>query len=318
MPRYRYRKGTLVTIAATLAILAAGLVSATGPAGAAFPGANGKIAFTSDRNTGDGVINPEGDDEIFAMNPDGSGVEQLTVNIDEDSAPEYSADGEQIVFVREGQIYKMNADGTGEVPLTPPSENSKDYEPVWSPSGEHVAFQRFQNRAGEIFKIRSDGSDLENLTRNPRDDSDPAWSPGGKKIAFTRKGQGNDLDIYKMSVNGSRQVQVTKTETNDFQPDFSPDGQRIVFVRGPGSGEPNIYKMLSDGTKQTALTRPNDLDDTNPAWSPDGKKIVYTGEDQISADTDIFKMGADGSGKTDISRVAEDQSIPLPDWQPTP
>lgn len=317
MRRYHYGKVTLA--AATLAILTAGVVSATGPAWAAFPGTNGKIAFTSDRNMGEGVVNPESDDEIFAMNPDGSEVEQLTVNVDEDTDPEYSADGGQIVFVREGRIYKMNADGTGEVPLTPPSENSKDYEPVWSPSGEHIAFQRFQNRAGEIFKIRSDGSDPENLTRNPRDDSDPAWSPGGKKIAFTRKGQGNDLDIYKMSVNGSRQVQVTKTETNDFQPDFSPDGQRIVFVRGPGSGEPNIYKMMADGTKQTALTRPNDLDDTNPAWSPDGKKIVYMSEDQISADTDIFKMDAsDGSKKTDISRVAEDQAIPRPDWQPIP
>lgn len=88
MTRYRYEKGALVSVAATLVILVAGLASAAVPAGAAFPGANGKIAFTSDRNTGAGVVNPEGDSEIFAMNPDGSGVEQLTKNADFDRAPE--------------------------------------------------------------------------------------------------------------------------------------------------------------------------------------------------------------------------------------
>jgi hypothetical protein len=57
------------------------------PAEAAFPGPNGKIYFASSRMTGEGVNNPEGDSEIFAMNPDGTGLEQITTNARGDYKP---------------------------------------------------------------------------------------------------------------------------------------------------------------------------------------------------------------------------------------
>ena len=71
-------------LALVLAAVAAGLIAPAGakPTKAAFPGANGKIAFASSRTSGAGVDNPGGDSEIFTMNPDGKGIEQLTVNVE--------------------------------------------------------------------------------------------------------------------------------------------------------------------------------------------------------------------------------------------
>src|SRR3712207_1812109 len=90
---------------ALLALLAAAALAAgplalvgTKPAEAAFPGGNGKIVFVSERTIGTGVDNPEGDEEIFTMNPDGSGLTQLTKNAARDSWPAWSADGTQIAF----------------------------------------------------------------------------------------------------------------------------------------------------------------------------------------------------------------------------
>src|SRR5262245_49850962 len=80
---------------------------------AGFPGENGKIAFHSFR---------VGNLAIFTVNPDGSGIAQLTSGLANDSSPSWSADGSKIVFTsdRDGneEIYSMNADGSSQTRLT--------------------------------------------------------------------------------------------------------------------------------------------------------------------------------------------------------
>src|SRR5947209_5567761 len=109
-------------VCATLAalVVASLFLAPVKPAEATFPGKNGKIAFSSNMTEGEGVDNPEGDYEIFTINPDGTGLEQLTSNDADDYAPEYSADGKWITFTsdRNGRrkgiddIFKMKADGS--------------------------------------------------------------------------------------------------------------------------------------------------------------------------------------------------------------
>jgi hypothetical protein len=77
---------TVLALAAAL-VLPGGPGTTAEPAAAAFPGSNGLIVFASQRTTGPGVNNPEGDGEIFAMSSDGSNVQQLTFNIVPDSDP---------------------------------------------------------------------------------------------------------------------------------------------------------------------------------------------------------------------------------------
>src|SRR5215210_6254134 len=104
-----------MVLAATLAALLAMQVSwSASPAEAAFPGANGLIAFASTTTSGAGVNNPSGDTEIFVAPPVGDLI-QLTHNTSSDYSPSWSADGSNIVFTsrRDGnaEVYKMDADG---------------------------------------------------------------------------------------------------------------------------------------------------------------------------------------------------------------
>ncbi|MGH7563341.1 MAG: TolB family protein [Gemmatimonadota bacterium] len=138
-----------------------------------------RIVFSSDR---------DGDLEIYVMNADGSGVEQLTDDPGGDFEPAWSPDGSRIVFASDrGQnpeftdLYVMNADGSGVTNLTndPPTLDAFDRAPAWSSAGARIAFASdrdgFPNR--EIYAMNADGTGITRLTDDPAVDSDPAWSP---------------------------------------------------------------------------------------------------------------------------------------------
>ena len=164
-------------------VLAAGTLSqGAGPAKAAYPGANGKIAFESERTTGRGVDNPTGDSEIFIMNPDGTGVRQLTKNTSDDFDPSYSAPGGHILFstnrdvVTTGsniEIYVMDSDGTDQIRLT--NNTVTDITPTIAPDGFSWAHERIQNGNREI--IYHSGAFEANITNNPAHDRYPVFSP---------------------------------------------------------------------------------------------------------------------------------------------
>src|SRR3989337_1409907 len=108
----------VVMVAALVAVMV--IVVAASPAEAAFPGSNGKIVFWATRSI---VADPlTTDTEIFSMNPNGTGLTQLTVNDTQDFNPAWSPDGTQIVFEsrRDGndEIYKMGEAGSNQTRLT--------------------------------------------------------------------------------------------------------------------------------------------------------------------------------------------------------
>jgi hypothetical protein len=78
---------TAMVLAGSLLALAA--TTPAGPARVALPGENGKIAFASNRTSGEGVNNPEGDFEIYGMRSDGSEPVNLTSNPAGDFTPDW-------------------------------------------------------------------------------------------------------------------------------------------------------------------------------------------------------------------------------------
>ena len=170
-----YLRTTLVLGAA----MAAGLLSlaAIEPAGAAFPGTNGKIAFTSTR---------DGNREIYVMNADGTGQTRLTSSTAIDEAPAFSPDGSRIAFTSGGGVYVMNASESTKTTNVNKVQIGSGSHPTFSPDGSRVAF----DGGGEILITNADGSGAPTfLTSNVvADDRDPAWSPDGSKIAFNNSG----------------------------------------------------------------------------------------------------------------------------------
>jgi TolB protein len=157
------------------------------PAGAAFPGDNGKIVFESDRF---------GDFEIFVMEPDGTVVTQLTSNAVNDVAPAWSADGTRIAWASSGNICVMDADGSNQTCLT--GDPATEGDPAWSPDGTSILFERGIAADGmneDIFVLDVATAAATPCVVDPARDMGPAWSPDGAYIAFHSNRDG-DSDIY--------------------------------------------------------------------------------------------------------------------------
>ena len=79
-----------------------------------------------------------------------------------------------------GEIYVMNADGSGVKILT--NDPAWDYAPVWSPDGTRIAFSRRYGDDWALYVMNADGSGATNLALGKAPFS--SWSPDGRKIAF--------------------------------------------------------------------------------------------------------------------------------------
>jgi Tol biopolymer transport system component len=295
MHAVRSRSATL------LALLSTGiLLVLTGPATAAYPGQNGKIAFSSAR---------DGNSEIYSMNPDAGGQTRLTNDAGVDIDPAWTADGAAIAYTGGDDIWVMNADGSGKARLT--SDEAADVNPAWSPEGTKLAFASRRDGPGEIYVMNADGAAQTRLTNDPASEDTPAWSPDGSTIAFTSDRRGNK-DIFVMNADGSNQRPLTSDGGADIGPNWSPDGSRIAFWSNR-DGNPEIYVMDADGSGQTRLTR-NLETDIDPAWSPDGKRIVFTSN--RDGNTEIYVTNVNGTGQTRLTTMVADDTTA--DWQPIP
>ena len=276
----------------------------------AFTDTSSLIAFVSDRT---------GNDEIYAMNADGSNVTRLTDHFERERSPAWSPDGSRIAFAsrrnQNYEIYVMNANGAGPINLT--NHPGEDTNPAWSPDGARIAFTSTRDGNTEIYAMDSDGSGAIRLTNHRAGDDYPSWSPDGSKIAFVSNRDGN-YDIFLMNADGSGLTRLTDNPEGDYEPAWSPDGNRIAYVPLQ-AGFGNIHIMSADGSGKTILTDILDRSQS-PAWSPDGNWIAFTsfregfGPDG-TGNLEVFVIRTDGTG---LTRITENRARDFsPSWRHT-
>lgn len=186
-------------------------------------------------------------------------LNQLTENA-ADTEPSFSPDGRTIAFIREGDVYSVRADGSGERHLT--SGPELDSAPKVSPNGKFVVFERRDSEGGQadLYTAGTHGGGVRPLADSPNDEHDPSFSADGKLIVFVSSaaspsGTGTVDDLYTVQPNGSGLRRLTNTGVDEFSPRFFAGG--IVYSRGESSEGPaayaDVYTMRSNGTHAKPL-----------------------------------------------------------------
>ena len=193
-----------------------------------------KIVFSSSR---------EPHDEIYIIDENANpGDEKEVTNRKNMVAyePSFSPDGQWVVFESHrlevegnGIITKYKVDGS-EPYQTLTDINDDCRQPNWSPSGNLILYQKFENGQWDIWVMNPDGKNHRKVTKGAGDKTDASFSPDGKWIVYSSNEEGVKFaNLFIVSVHGGTPIRLTYYKGYDGAPSWSPDGKKVVFESSP-------------------------------------------------------------------------------------
>jgi eukaryotic-like serine/threonine-protein kinase len=203
------------------------------------------------------------------------------------------------------------------------AEGIEEY-PAWSADGKAVVYTAEVGKVRKIFrKDLVSGQDSE-LTNGDFDEVQPTCSPDGKSVAFVRArqpgvklqpgdvfGQFQDGDVWVFDLTSGKE---SKIADNAFDPTYSPDGQRIA-VDASWAGPRRIWVLDHEGHNPQQITTDTSEEVAHiaPAWSPDGKKIVF--QNIVRTKFDIRVVNVDSK---QLNWITNDSLTNIrPSWSPS-
>ena len=256
------------------------------------------IVFTSERNG-------YGQADVYRVHPDGTGLERLTDDPALDDQGVLSPDDTQLAFVSTRATHRAdiwildlhtkrlsNLTGLPQI-QGDPTKPDGFFRPAWSPDGKWIAFTSDRNTEWKghgngsgwehvqelsVYIVHPDGTGLRRITGSGICSGSPKWSADSKQIVFSEIPVESTWDarVFGLSARATSQIVsidlVTGKRTEQtsgpglkLMPQFLPDG-RVGFLTKSGKDEGVGY------TRGTG-TFPGSL--RSPAWSPDGKQVIY-------------------------------------------
>lgn len=175
------------------------------------------------------------------------------------------------------EIYSSDTAQSNVVRLT--RDNSDEWQPRLSPSGDLVAYVAHYNLEPHIFTMERDGTNQRRISKRPITGyNNPgrgfAWSPQGDKIIYSNYDRLSFIQ-YDGTLEGVLSIAPANRHYRDL--DWSPDGTRIVAqTMGVNFTDNEIYLMNANGSNPIVLVSNLEGIIESPTFSIDSKKVMYT------------------------------------------
>lgn len=224
-----------------------------------------------------------GNPDVWVMNADGSGQQQLTVDARTDLSPVASSDGRYIVFVSNRNagmhIWRMNADGSNPVQLT---KGTGEEAPSLSPDGRWVVYSAINGGRTALWKVSIEGGEAQPLTEQLS--QRPLVSPDGKLIACVYGGK-----VTILPFEGGAPIKSFDTIPLVYPQivRWMPDSRSLTYLDAQ-NGVTNIWSQPIDGTPPRQVTDFKEDLIFRFAWSPDGQTLACERGTEIN---DIVLVG---------------------------
>jgi Tol biopolymer transport system component len=303
------------------ATAARSLASAAAPAGSTSSGTGAQILFSR-------AAHDFAPPSLYLMDSDGTNVRLFVSNA---GAASVSRDRRRIAFVRAGEIWAMQRDGSAQHRVTTPQSGWVDAgDPTWSPDGRTLYFslstKPYEDHSA-IFSVHTDGTGLRRLTRL-RCDYGPTVSADGRFVAFGRI-LGDCIHGADGAVRAITTAPATLIRRLPFRfpllwlydPAWSPDGRQLAYVSlcdlsstPPTVGCYGLFVSALDGSRPRRLLWRSFQEFgyiNGPAWSPDGTQLAFEVDEGTG---DIWLIRADGTQLRRLTRTKAVDSDPV--WLP--
>ncbi len=270
-----------------------------------------QLIFQSDWS----AINPQGCDQQFVMNADGSMVGDSAQYALVSTGRGRTTCG---YFLADGRIVYASTHEGG--PDCPTSSADRTDRYVWD------IFPTF-----DIYVANADGSNPQLLIGGEGYDAEATVSPDGRYVVFTSTRDG-DLDLYRYDLETGETLRLTDALGYDGGAFFSPDGSKLVWRASRPEGEDaeryrallaqhaiepgalNLFVANADGSDARQIT---DLPGANwaPFFHPSGEKILFSSNhhtlDQGGREFDLFLVGLDGTGPERVTYSGTFDAFPM-------
>ena len=261
---------------------------------------------------------------LAIMDQDGANAEFLTSGRHTVLTPRFSPNAQKITYMTyengRPQVYLFDIENDRSESLG--RFQGMTYAPRFSMDGNSVIMSQAINGNSDIYLMDLTTRQMTRLTDHPAIDTSPSMSPDGKQITFTSD-RGGSPQIYVMNADGSPQV-CPSTRKRDVAcrisgfsgggyystPVWSPRGDYVAFTKQSG-GRFYIGVIQPDGRGERLLSE--SYLDEGPAWSPNGRVIIFFREARPGAPPKLFTVDLTGRN---LRQVPTPGDASDPAWSP--